>query len=493
MKIFKKVFVIFVTWMVLVQMPFSVTGASARTLLQNSAQTSTQTSDSEQEQKKNTVTTQLVIDNQNRYEGMDKTYSEGYIPKVEQGIAYLVVPLSCNGELKDNRIRVALNLGDFQTMPFVSKNYEKYVSLQQVQVNDGTDTVEGYVAVFSLELKQERYNGSYPVILTAHATDTNGTELQQEFTIYVNITDGKNVDEEPATETATEEPVTFAPKVLVDSCQLSKTNPQAGEEVTAEITLVNTSQSEAVQNMTVTIAAQSEYFTLLSQSDSIYVGSIPAGGSTVVSYDYAIHVATPQGQYDLNLTMDYADSKGGSYSGTGTAKLSVGQPMRMQFDALAISNTVQVADIIEAQVQAMNLGRSKVYNVRAVIEADGLVPEGTLFIGDMEAGTMQTGSIRISVTSLSNGNASYGKTTGTVTFYYEDEAGNEYEEYSEFTTNIQSPFSNQSNEEPDQTGQWWVIMIVIIGILIIIAVIIVIRKIKCGKRQEEGMNHEVVE
>lgn len=450
-------------------------------------------------QESNSVSTEyatgkLVIDNQNRYEGMDKSYSDGYVPKVEQGRVQLVVPLICNQKLQNDSIRVALNLGDYQNMPFVNKNYEKTFTLQATAVNDGLDIVESYVVLFSLELKEERYNGSYPVVLTVEAVDENGNDMQQQFTVVVNISDGKNPNEEPVTEATTEEtteePVTYAPKVLVESCKFSKNKVVAGEEVKAEITLVNTSQTESVQNMTVALTAQEEYFTLLSQSDTIYVGAIPAGGSTVITYDFAVKSATPQGQYHLTLTMDYADRKGMSYSESGNAKVDVKQTMLMQFDPVVIPKEVQVADVIEAQVQAMNLGRTTVYNVRAELVADGLSPEGTIFIGNMEAGNVQTGSIQVSVTSLSNSNSMYGPTKGTITFYYEDEEGNEYTETEEFSTVICSPFSEKTlEEEPDQPEQWWIIMAVVVGILCLLLGFILIKK----NKQERGKADETVE
>ena len=69
----------------------------------------------------------LTIDNENRYDGMDKTYSEGYIPKVENGSVYLVAPILSSKNLKDNKIRVSVDLGDSQSAPFVRKNYEKRI------------------------------------------------------------------------------------------------------------------------------------------------------------------------------------------------------------------------------------------------------------------------------------------------------------------------------------------------------------------------------
>ena len=67
----------------------------------------------------------LTLDSENRYDGMDKTYSKGYVPKVENGSVYLVAPILSSKNLKDNTIKVSLDLGDAQSAPFVHKNYEK--------------------------------------------------------------------------------------------------------------------------------------------------------------------------------------------------------------------------------------------------------------------------------------------------------------------------------------------------------------------------------
>lgn len=98
----------------------------------------------------------------------------------------------------------------------------------------------------------------------------------------------------------------------------------AGDEMPATITLKNTSTSESVQNMVVTVASKEDAFILKSASDSVYVGTIPAGGIAEV-----------------------------------------------QFDPIVIADHVQVGDVTEASFQAMNLGRTMIYNVRAEIMGDG--------------------------------------------------------------------------------------------------------------------------
>ncbi len=429
----------------------------------------------------------LKIDDANQYDGMEKPYKDGYVPTNANGSVRIVFPILSEGELKGNTLRAALDLGDAQTAPFVFKNYEKDIKLQTVKVNANTKEVSAYVADFTVELKKKRTNGSYPVILKVTAKDKKGNPVEQEFTTYVTIADGIDPDAttEETVEPVAEELPTFAPKVMVKSYKYSKSEILPGDEVKADIVLLNTSKENTVKNMTIAVTADTESFTLLSQSDSIYIEKIAPQEETTITFSYRVNAKTAAGQYDFDLAMDYADGDGNTYTTTGKAKIMIGQSSEMQFDALNFPAEVVVADVVEANVQAMNLGRSKIYNVRAEIAADGLKPQGTIFIGDMEAGTAATGSIQVTVSSLS-GSKLYGNTEGTVTYYYEDESGKEYTEEATFTTTIKSPFSDQKEETtPDNTNQWWVIMAVVLGCIVVGAGVIIVRKIRLKKQDAE--------
>ena len=429
----------------------------------------------------------LKIDDANQYDGMEKPYKDGYVPTNANGSVRIVFPILSEGELKGNTLRAALDLGDAQTAPFVFKNYEKDIKLQTVKVNANTKEVSAYVADFTVDLKKKRTNGSYPVILKVTAKDKKGNPVEQEFTTYVTIADGIDPDAttEETVEPAAEELPTFAPKVMVKSYKYSKSEILPGDEIKADIVLLNTSKENTVKNMTVAVTADTESFTLLSQSDSIYIEKIAPQEETTISFSYRVNAKTAAGQYDFDLAMDYADGDGNTYTTTGKAKIMIGQSSEMQFDALNFPAEVVVADVVEANVQAMNLGRSKIYNVRAEIVADGLKPQGTIFIGDMEPGTAATGSTQVTVSSLS-GSKLYGYTEGTITYYYEDESGKEYTEEATFTTTIKSPFSDQKEETtPDNTNQWWVIMAVVIGCIVVAAGVIIARKIHLKKQDAE--------
>lgn len=436
-----------------------------------------------QENMESMETASFVIDNKNCYKDMDKSYSNGYVPKIENGYVIIVLPLKSSGKIKDNLLRASLNLGETQTGPFVFKNYEKDVRLAKKIVNGSKSTVRRYMVIFQLELKKDRYNGSYPVVVHISAADTYGNPVEQDFTVYVNITDGKNFDE-AETEPEEEEPV-FEPKVVVESYKFSKRSVKAGDEVKVDITLLNTNQSESVKNMTVTINISNEYVQLTSKSDSIYIDAIKAGDKYVISYHLKIKKETPPGQYDLDLTMNYADTKGIPYSAQGKIKTDIVQTSKVEFDPLSIAQEAELGDSIEARVNAMNLGRGRVYNVRAELKADGLTPEGTIYIGNIEAGEMGTGTIQVMVGGMLESSETYGTTKGTVTFYYETEEGKEYSEEGEFYVNITSPLAYDGGaQEEDHTNQWWVIIAVIAGILCIFAgygIFRVFRR-KCGEK-----------
>lgn len=263
------------------------------------------------------------------------------------------------------------------------------------------------------------------------------------------------------------ENVQFAPKVIVQGCRFSKSDIQAGDEVKVTIVLKNTSLTEKLRNMTVTVTEQGEYLSLSSDTDTTYIDTVKAGAVFEITCVYKVRSAAPEGQYCLDVNMDYADSKGNVYTANGKARMNVEQPVRIQIDPIVMNQEVSVGDVLHLEGQVINLGRSKIYNVRAVIEAEGLKSSGTLFIGDLEPGTTGNGSTKVTITGLTGGSTPYGNTEGRVTFYYEDASGKAYEEQQKISTYIGAPFSEEEMmaKEPDKTGQWWIIMTVVATLL----------------------------
>lgn len=420
----------------------------------------------------------FVIDNQNVYKGMEKSYSRGYVPKIGNDNAVLVLPLQAKHKISGNQITAALKFGEGENLPFVHKNYEKEVKLKYYKAGKQGKKVGRYLVSFNLKLKKDRYNGSYPVIVTVSGQDESGNEISQEFTVYVTITDGKKAGEAGDAQEGEEDTVAkFAPKVMIDSYQFSRKKILCGEKFTAKITLHNTSNSEPVKNMMVSVTP-GENVELLGRTGSSYVQELAAGGSCDLSFRFRVNASAPRGQYSIGVTMDYADAKGGTHTAEGAMKVSAEQSVQIQIPPVSMAKTIQLGETVELQTQVMNLGKGKLYNVRATLEADGLTPSGAAFIGDVEAGTSMSGSMEVTAEGLTGTNL-YGTTQGKITFYYADEAGNEMTQEQTFETDILSPLSGENEAEPEEdTRQWWVIMAVIMALLILAAVIFFVRRSK---------------
>ena len=284
----------------------------------------------------------LVIDNQNVYAGMKSSYARGYVPKVDGKRAVVVLPLIAKGKVSGNRITAAPKLGESENVPFVCKNYEKSVRLCRHKIGKNGRKKSCYLVVFSLALKRERYNGTYPVNIAVTAEDGAGNEICQDFTVYVTIRNGKKPGEEGASSgsgSSENPPVLFAPKVLVDSYHFSKKKVACGEKFRAKITLRNTSKKEAVRNMLVTVSPE-EQVELLSKSAGVYVERLAAGKTCQVSFVFKINGGAPAGQYGIGVAMEYADEKANAYTAQGTVKVSAYQRAKIGIDPVSVPRDV---------------------------------------------------------------------------------------------------------------------------------------------------------
>jgi len=434
------------------------------------------------------VPASLKIDDTNIYEGMDKAYKYGYTPQVSGGVVTLVMPLIADGEIQNSQIIVTPTLGDTASSPFQYKNYQKTIALAQNKVNGGNTTVASYLVRFDLPLASGRINGVYPVTINIQAQGAGGSAIQQSFTCYVTITDGKNPNAttEPETETPTSQP-----KIIVSGYQINPYLVEAGGEFTATITLRNTSEKKSVQNMLVTVSFDCPGASLLGESNVLYIDKLGKGKTTEIKINYKTDLNTAAQTYNISLSMEYDNSDAMSLSSAGTVPISVAQPLRVELEAPQIAKEVNAGDTLPLSFQVMNLSRSAVYNVRVELSAPGLIPTGTAFIGNMEAGTSSAADMDafIGTKNMTDGNEDddkYGLTSGVITLIYEDAVGQEYTQGTEFSTTIGQPViaasTTQSEEEPEKASQWWISLVIGAAIIAGLVTTLLLRR----KRRERA-------
>ena len=421
----------------------------------------------------NTIPTALTIDTENIYDGMDKAYEDGYVPKVENGFMYIVLPMLSNGNIYQNRIKVSLGLGSGASSPFVMANYEKTFEMETVTPKNSNEEKELFLIEFTVKLSSERINGVYPVAVNISGYDDSGTPIDCSYTIYVTITDGKsNQVTQPAPEVATAEPVVYISNSVVQPDKV-----MAGEEFTLTVTLKNSLTTKSVKNMLVKIDTGNLHINLLENTNVFQVDKIPAGGETELTFRLGSDASIPAGKYNLNFTFNYDSSKTLNLSSSGSTIVEIHQPANMELVMPRFSQSVTVGETIPLSLQVMNMGRDPMYNVRCTVSGFGFAPSNTGYIGTMDAGSSATTEVELYIIALnaSQGNengSQYGNTVGTVTLIYEDETGQEYQQETQFETTVNRPVvevpQTASGEDAEEKaeGQWWISVLILGGVIL---------------------------
>lgn len=418
------------------------------------------------------IPTSLEIDTENIYEGMDKAYEDGYVPKIQNGMMYLVLPLLSNGEIYKDEIKVSLDLGASSSSPFEIANYEKTFELEKIKPKNSEEKVELFLVTFDVQLSSSRTNGVYPVTVNVSGYDDSGAAINCTYTLYVTITDGKS--SEPAqtyVETPTAEPVVF-----ISNSVMIPGEAMAGEEFTLTLTLKNSLTTKSVKNMLVKVDTGNLHINLLEDTNIFQIDKIDAGGETTLTLRFGTDASISAGKYTLNFTFNYDSSKTLSLSSSGTAIVEIKQPANMELVMPRFAQSVTVGETIPLSLQVMNMGRDKMYNVRCVVSGYGFAPANTGYIGTMDAGSSATTEIELYIIALnaSKGNengSQYGDTVGTITLIYEDESGKEFSQEVQFETSVNRPVveipqtDTSAEEEEKTTNQWWISVVILGGVI----------------------------
>ena len=398
----------------------------------------------------------ILIDNTHIYEHMMQSYSQGYEPIIDGNDAIVVLPLCCTEGEPPASLRVSVGLPS--DSPFTMKNYEQTVPLAAHTDTEG-NVYEIYLVEFRLAMHSERMNGCYPILLQ--------TAEFGAYTVYVNITDGIEPNEEepePATQPQpTEEPVVLMPKILVQN--VSGGTVQAGETAELCITLKNTSHTEPLQNLTVTASAPATFS--LQSSDTLYFERIAANAEFEVVFRCQAPPDAAVGSYLLPLQFDFAYGKGMNGSGSGNVRMDITQPVRMSFPQVVLPTEAVVSDRLELHLQAINLGVTAAQNVRAELHCDGLLPEETAFWGTVSGGASAEAILNVQVTSKRDEEL-YGETSGQIIFTYADENGAEHTQVQDFAISLKSPFSERTVEPAQASPKYWVWIMAGIGCAILL-------------------------
>jgi len=417
------------------------------------------------------IVDQLRIDSKSLYEGMSKTYAQGYVPLVSNGHAYIILPLV--GQTYDGKVTVTANLGATTASPFVIGNYS--------QTAGGWGT---YVFVLDIPLSKDRYNGSYPVIIKADYLDVIGKKASQEFTVYVTIMDGRTPpDPNDIPKQAVEKPELF-----ISSCSVEPNTVGGDEEFSVNVTVQNIGALRA-RSVRLTYGSEAAGIVPVETNNSIHLDNISSEGSVTASFKLKTTKDVLAGNQPFYLALDYVDLYGGVYTSTRTFLINVNRPVEIGYDSISVPKEVIAGETISLHANVFNKGKAPLRNVTVTVTGAGLFPISSVFLGDILPGLAGNGELKVFIGMLSMTEGfteSYGKTSGKYTISYADDDGEEYTISIDFGTEIKQPKIEDKEADKKLTEQsafqWWVAVLVGLAIIAIIVAVITttssIRRIK---------------
>ena len=416
------------------------------------------------------VADKLIIDSWNLYDGMDKTYGAGYVPRIVNGCCYIIFPLI--GETYDGKVTVTADLGATADSPFVFGNYSQ--------------TAAGwarYVFMFEIPLVKGRINGSYPVTLRADYLDVLGQQKHQSFTLYVTVTDGKN----PPDPNDVPKQEVEKPELFISNCIITPDTVSGEEIFTAEVTIDNIGTIRA-RSVRLSYGSEAAGIIPADTNNAMHLENIASGESATVSFAIRTTGDVLAGEQPFYVTLDYIDLYGGVYTNTRTFLVHVTQPAKMSCDPVSLPKEITAGETISLPANVFNIGKSPLRNVTVNLTGAGLFPTSSVFLGDIQPGQAGYGELKVFVGMLSMTEGyteSYGKTTGVYTISYKDDAGEVHTAEQQLSTEIKQPIldgektdaEKQAEEEQKRAmSQWWISALAAFAVIAIIVAVIVVSK-----------------
>lgn len=445
-----------------------------------------------------------------------------------------VVTNTGNVDLKNVRIvpRVSESL---DAWPFEVENRD-YAHVIESLPAGGQETVE-FAFTARTNVRDQYYK--LPIDFTAETADETGGSIDGEYGVYVKTVakqeekPQENPQEKPQQTKPEEEkkdeagnagaggyameaggvvntaPVsvggsgnTSVPRVIVTGFTTSPQDVRAGTNFRLTVHLKNTSKTTAVSNLLFDLRSPTEgsdeqtaapAFLPASGASSIYLEQIAADGTQDISLELNAKADLVQKPYSVELTMKYEDMQGGQFEGASAISIPVRQDARFEFSEFEISpETVSVGEEANVMCELYNLGRVKLYNVKAKFEGAGIKTE-EVFVGNVEPGA--TAGIDGMVAAKKAGK---GKQKMKMTLSYEDESGKVTTAEKEFQLEIaeEAPEADLAAEQmAEESGAKFPVLPVaaaVLGFLGVTAGVLIYKKKKKRRldEEEEGLIDE---
>lgn len=344
----------------------------------------------------------LWIDEAHLYDGMRRTYAQGYRPAITGNTAHIILPILPGAYTGD--IQAELIPADPAATPVkLSNALTKTVQLKEYRFSG--DMVAAYKVEFKLALHADRLNGEYPFSIVLRGRGADGEALTGRFDAALIVTDGQPNDAAPVLKIED-----FDADGLI-----------VGGEGAARMTIVNTSTSREAREITLR-ASDAKGDILPAKTNTLHLGALlPGEGIPVTLPLRALHSAAAE-PHALELTLTYGYAENQSATVTERRTILIDQQVRLKHTEARLPTQVTQGENLQFHLTLYNMGRGDIRNALLTFDIPHLADGGSVLAGNLEPGESASATANLRVDGEFEGD-----TSGTLTLTWEDGYGKPFE------------------------------------------------------------------
>lgn len=353
---------------------------------------------------------------------------------------------------------------------------------------------------WTFKVRDDVLNGYYPISYQILYTDEACNQGSCTISTFIKCTGkpgaGSMSGEEDSKTKST-------PRIIVTGFETSPAEVFAGDNFMLTLHVQNTSTKTAVQNVEFDLEAAVEgkdesatyaAFLPTSGSNTVYVDSIPMGGTIDMTIEFNAKADLAQKPYVLDVKMKYEDSENNPFESTGSVSIPVKQLSKFDISSIdMMPASISVGNESNMMFSIYNTGKTKLYNVKVTSKADSITG-GDAFVGNLESGA--TGNVDVMLTGAA---PTMDEGDITITVAYEDETGKVFTQ--DFTTNLFVSEVVDEMMDPNMDGGMiegmegmeeqqpgfpvWLIIVIVVLVAAVVATVIIVLKKKKKKKETD--------
>ena len=307
----------------------------------------------------------FTVDQENVYQGMNRSWRQGYEPSVANNRLTLMLPLL--SEQAYGAIETELIMADEALSPFKP---------QSMTATTKRSESGAYIVRLPLELYADRTNGDYRCVIRVTGQTASGEPLSMEMPYTLRIRDGQ-------------------PSREVMRAQITDvlTDLKVGESGRVSAVITNPCKTVTFEQLVLKISDQSGEI-LPQHADVLYLDPLGPGESVTVTFPLTVLPRASVAHHILEFSLSWL-ALGQPVTQTEHYTVPVTQEMRLEQGGVKMASSVVAGDSIAITLPLMNMGRSELVNVLASVSLPGITDKQSVLVGTITPGETKNAQIMI--------------------------------------------------------------------------------------------------